>query len=241
MTQRFQMRFPLSEVQNWCDDSDYADDSEARAIGATAGARGWYTRAEFLKVMAWKTKRTKPLVASNSEAEVVRATRLALSTTDERQRMAALIALRGVAYPSASTLIHFAHRARYPILDVRALWSLGIPKAPRFYSFSFWWEYVLACRSLASAAGVDMRTLDRALWQYSNKNRPRGRAGAEADNRTVARSSGTSTRNKSEEMRALFEQGKSVSEAAAAVGATYSFAHGVRRRWLEASSKVARS
>jgi len=237
MAQRFELRFPLSDVQKWCDAYTYADDSEARAIGATAGRRGWYTRAEFLKVMLWKTQRTKSLCAQNPEAEVVRATRLALSTPDERQRMAALLGLRGVAYPTASTLVHFAHRDRYPILDVRALWSLGLAQAPQSYSFGFWWDYVLTCRSLATAAGIEMRTLDRALWQYSKRNQPRSRSRARAVEATDAWQSDVLVRNKSAEMRALFEKGKTVSEVAAAVGATYGFAHGVRRRWLEASSR----
>jgi hypothetical protein len=38
------------------------------------------------------------------------------------------------------------------------------------YEFSFWWEYTQFCRKLAAEAGVSMRTLDRALWQYSKEN-----------------------------------------------------------------------
>jgi hypothetical protein len=36
--------------------------------------------------------------------------------------------------------------------------------------FAFWWSYVNRCRDLADQARVDMRTLDRALWQYSREN-----------------------------------------------------------------------
>jgi len=32
-----------------------------------------------------------------------------------------------------------------------------------------WWNYTVYCRALASKAGVDMRTLDQALWQYSKE------------------------------------------------------------------------
>jgi hypothetical protein len=55
------------------------------------------------------------------------------------------------------------------VLDVRALWSLGV-EAPPAYTFEFWCEYVEACRALARGCRVPMRTLDRALWQYSREN-----------------------------------------------------------------------
>jgi hypothetical protein len=78
-----------------------------------------------------------------------------------------LTQLQGVLIPVASVLLHLAHRDPYPILDVRALWSLGVDEQPSYYSFELWWAYTETCRALASQAGVDMRTLDRALWQYS--------------------------------------------------------------------------
>ena len=62
----------------------------------------------------------------------------------------------------------FFHRHPYPILDYRALWSLSL-KLPKCYSFEFWWAYVEYCRELSSRNGVDMRTLDKALWQYSKE------------------------------------------------------------------------
>ncbi len=63
-------------------------------------------------------------------------------------------------------LLHFGHGDPYPILDFRALASLGVEQ-PSSYTFKFWWSFVLACRELAERHQVDMRTLDRALWQYS--------------------------------------------------------------------------
>lgn len=57
----------------------------------------------------------------------------------------------------------------YPILDFRALWSLGQTNTPSSYTFDFWWAYVEHARGLADEAGLRMRTLDRALWQYSKE------------------------------------------------------------------------
>ena len=76
--------------------------------------------------------------------------------------------------PTASVLLHLAHRDPYPILDVRAIWSLGVEKQPSSYSFEFWWAYTAKCRSLAMEAGIPMRVLDRALWQFSRENQSSG-------------------------------------------------------------------
>jgi hypothetical protein len=70
-------------------------------------------------------------------------------------------------------LLHFGHTDPYPILDFRALWSLGVDvpaDAHGFYDFPLWWEYTKFCRDLADACGVPMRVLDRALWRYSKEN-----------------------------------------------------------------------
>ena len=70
--------------------------------------------------------------------------------------------------PTASTLLYFAFPDDYPILDIRALESLGV-KPRSTYPVSFWLEYLDACRELAARAGVSIRTLDKALWQYSKE------------------------------------------------------------------------
>ena len=74
-----------------------------------------------------------------------------------------------MSWPTASVILHLFHRDPYPILDYRALWSVSL-EVPGQYTFSFWWSYVEFCRSLAASAELDMRTLDRALWQFSKEN-----------------------------------------------------------------------
>jgi hypothetical protein len=76
--------------------------------------------------------------------------------------------LQGVAYPMASVILHFLHEDPYPILDVRALWSVGVDALPRGgHNFELWQAYTAYTRELAQAAGVSMRVLDRALWQHA--------------------------------------------------------------------------
>lgn len=144
------------------------DDSRGLALGTTVRARGHYTRAEFVEVCGWKSVRSRPTVAANSEAAVVEATGRALATDDEETRMSALLTLAGVGVPTASTLLYFVFPEDYPILDVRALESLGV-KPRSVYPVGFWLAYLSACRALARRAGVDIRTLDKALWQHSKE------------------------------------------------------------------------
>lgn len=145
------------------------DDGPAAAAGAAARAQGHYTRDQFLVVCAWKSPRSRPLVEANEEATVRFATGAALTATDERARMEALLALDGVGVPTASTLLYFAEPDRYPILDVRALESLGQRATRSTYPVGYWLEYLAACRALALRHGVDLRTLDKALWQHSRE------------------------------------------------------------------------
>lgn len=149
------------------------DDSRCQAAGAAARSRGHYTREELIEVCGWKTRRSASKVASSTEDAVVDATRRSLATADEALRMDAMLELNGVGVPTASALLHFAFPDDYPILDVRALESLGV-KARTQYPVSFWLEYLAACRGLALRHGVHIRTLDKALWQYSKENPAKG-------------------------------------------------------------------
>jgi hypothetical protein len=127
-------------------------------------------------VCSWKTVRSRPKVAANTEAAVVGATGRALAAVDEASRIAALLELEGVGVPTASTLLYFAFPDDYPILDVRALESLGV-KPRSTYPVSFWLEYLEACRRIARDADVSIRTLDKALWEHSKELSPRALAG----------------------------------------------------------------
>ena len=170
----FELQFPIEEVPALAARFPIMDESSGLALGDAVRARGHYTRAEFIEICAWKTVRSRPKVAANSEPAVVDATGRALSTGDEATRISALLELIGVGVPTASTLLYFVYPRDYPILDVRALESLGVE--PRsVYPVGFWLAYLDACRTLARNAGVTIRTLDKALWQHSKE---RARAGS---------------------------------------------------------------
>lgn len=165
----FVLQFPTQQVQQYTARYAYEDDGEVIAIGRMARERGHYTRDEFATVCRWKTTRSAPLVALNSAEAVETATGLALNeTSTERERVEALRSLLGVDWATASVFPHLAYPERYPILDKRALQALGAP-ARTTYSFRFWEAYVAASVRLAAEAGVDGRTFDQALWQWSKE------------------------------------------------------------------------
>lgn len=171
----FELQFPIDEIDVLAARFPALDDdARLHEVGVAVLERGYYTREEFIEVCAWKTVRSRPKVSSNTEAAVVSATGAAIAAEDEAARMAALLELEGVGVPTASTLLYCAFPEDYPILDVRALESLGV-KPRSQYPLSFWLGYLDACRELAQRAGVPLRTLDKALWQYSKE---RSRLGA---------------------------------------------------------------
>ena len=145
------------------------DDGRLLPLVKEVKARRHLTPPELEALCRWKSARPLPLIRSNSPAEVEDITRWVFATSVERVRIEALLLLRGVSWPMASAVLHWFHPDPYPVLDVRALWSLG-HSVPSSYSFPFWWNYVVACRSLARRFRLPMRTVDRALWQYSKAN-----------------------------------------------------------------------
>lgn len=166
------IRFNKTLVSEYASRFDSYNDLPERKIAPAVKERGFLTKDEFLFICEWKSPRTKPHCNKNSPEIIQEFTRLALQSSSEEVRIKALIGLDGVAYPTASTILHFCHEDKYPIIDVRALWSLN-EKAQVRYKFDFWIQYVKYCRDLSDELSVDMRTLDKALWQYSKEHQGR--------------------------------------------------------------------
>lgn len=165
----FSLQFQPGEIDELRGRYDYPTDHQATAAGRHAGERGYYTKTEFMIVCRWKSPRSSGRAAENSPATIRRQTRIAFSTDDEAGRMRALTELAGVGIPVASTLLHFAFPRRYPILDWRALESLGQTGRSTTYTIRFWLAYLAACRRIARENNVQLRTLDKALWQHSRE------------------------------------------------------------------------
>jgi hypothetical protein len=145
------------------------EDAGVEAIAPAARRRGFLERDEFLALCDWKSRRPSKRYRSNSSALIAEITRVAFGSRQEELKVRVLQVLSGVSWPVASVLLHFCDRARYPILDVRALASVGV-RAPSQYTFPFWYAYTEYTRSLSLETGLSMRDLDRGLWQLSKES-----------------------------------------------------------------------
>ena len=170
----FKLRFSEAQLKGWADRYSYAEnDGRLRAeIRPAVLARGALTKDEFLEICAWKSQRSKSRCAQNDGFTIQTISRAAFASTDESLKMDLLRTLAGVEWPTASTLLHFCDERPYPILDYRALWSLGYARPPH-YTMEFWLEYLEYTRGLAKRLRQDIRTVDRGLWQYSKERQRR--------------------------------------------------------------------
>lgn len=134
-----------------------------------AAARGYMEPDDLTKLAEWKWQgnRTRKLCALNDNDELKEVTATSFGAKSERLKIVALTALQGVGWPMASAILHFAFVDEYPILDVRAMKTVG---GSTIYTFEKWDTYTRLCREKAAELGVSMRTLDKALWQ-ANKVR----------------------------------------------------------------------
>jgi len=165
----FRLRFNDKDIEKWASRYSYENgDAVPLAMAPLILERGHLTRDEFRTLCDWKSPRSRPLTHSNPSDLVCIATATALEHSGEESKIGILRMLTGVSWPMASVILHFCDRRPYPILDYRALWSLGHRKPP-VYNFGFWLAYVEFTRALANNTGHTMRVIDRALWQYSRE------------------------------------------------------------------------
>ncbi len=165
----FQLRFQEEAIPQWASRYSYrGEDRIVTVVAPKARQRGHLTRREFLSLCEWKTPRSRPRCEKNPEGRIRDVTRLAFTTSDDEAKIGILRLLDGVDWPTASVLLHFCDQLPFPILDYRALWSLGYAKPPP-YTYYFWQAYTAYTRELARRTGHSMRVIDRALWQYSKE------------------------------------------------------------------------
>ena len=161
------LRFPESEICQWAEKYKIpCAEKELIDLKPKVQKYGCLDREELFRLARWKSPRRAGDICKNDPNYGKEITSWAFTATNERSRIEVLTLLDGIAWPIASAILHLFHEDRYPILDVLALRSVGLKK-PKQYSFSFWQKYVCFCRDVACRNQVDMRTLDRALWQYA--------------------------------------------------------------------------
>ncbi len=163
------LRFPESEIQQWAERyKSGTTEAGFIEIRSKVQEQGYLDKKLLKRVAHWKSPRRAGLIERNDDDYVKEITSWSFGATSERARIRVLRLLDGVGWPTASAILHLFHRDPYPILDFRALWSIRLETYR--YSSSFWSDYTYFCRDIASRNQIDMRTLDKALWQYSKEN-----------------------------------------------------------------------
>ena len=166
-----QLLIPNKDIEYWANRYDYPL-SETNLINQKPHIekQGYLTKNILEELCMWKSPRSAGYMKRNSEEYINEITQISFQSKNERTKIQILTILDGVDWPTASVILHLFANDKYPILDFRALWSINIENYK--YNFNFWWDYVLFTRELSEKHNIDMRTLDRALWQYSKNNQP---------------------------------------------------------------------
>jgi hypothetical protein len=167
----FSMQFDPSEIPSLARRYGPEQDNEAFAAGRKIVA-GDYSRENLKVIVHWKSARKIAFIDDNTDAEIAKALRFACDIrTTEKLAVEILDKLHGVGVPMASAILTTINPAKYTVIDVRALQSLGLSKWDG--SASFYIDYLQECSLLAFRHKVSLRTLDRALWQWSKENSSR--------------------------------------------------------------------
>jgi hypothetical protein len=159
---------------------------DKRALNAgTAIRNGSYTAENFWIIYEWKLEsflkrkllHLKPEDIDPDDVELEEAMRLAATARTGRAAVAVLMGLPGVKSRVASAILAMIRPDRYTVLDVRALDALDVPNEHDDGSVNFYLSYLEECQKLASRYKVDLRTFDRALFQWSAEQAKSGRPG----------------------------------------------------------------
>jgi len=165
-----ELRFPATDIKQFAKKYRIIDEEKKLIAFKSEVQRNECLNKDQLTLLAhWKSARSAGYVKKNDDAYIKEITSWAFHAKADRAKIEVLTLLDGVSWPTASVILHLFDKTQYPIIDFRALWSLGQGNQNQ-YSYSFWSGYVVFCRKLAEDNDIDMRTLDRALWQYSKEN-----------------------------------------------------------------------
>lgn len=128
---------------------------------------GYITLDELLMASDWKNgARHRHLIILNTDESVKDQSHQAFKNQDIRPLNSSR--LKGVGIATASAIMHFAFPNKYPIIDSRALKTLGLSsKSLNQKLDQYWEEYQRNCRAWAADFKISLRVLDRALWQYN--------------------------------------------------------------------------
>ena len=177
MTAEQQMQFPFTkqdEILYWA--TLYTEDQKSERkrqeedvikIKCSVEDKGYLTKCELMEMGGWKRHTLPSQMDNNPVGHVEKITAEAFKPGDDWKKLEKLTALEGVGESVGSVILHLYDDGDYPVFDVHALWSLTIDNTKIAYDEPFWRKYVKFCRAKADCHDVCMRTLDRALYKFS--------------------------------------------------------------------------
>jgi hypothetical protein len=164
--------------QYWKKADEKEHELETAAFEAGEAIRsGDYSLANLEAIVRWKSERLVHYLIGNSNEKIRRVLAVAASPESSTESaVKALLELHGVDITVASAILAAIYPERYTVLDFRALEALG--HAP--HDVHFYEEYLAFCKRLAESnivrpqselpAPTPLRTIDRALWEWSRSH-----------------------------------------------------------------------
>jgi hypothetical protein len=173
-SEKFELQFDPklipSLVDQYMTTGDGAAKDEKMEKAGQHIAAGQRTLENLEIIYRWKSTRSVGHLARNKPQDIDQCLKQAVEAGDENAAMTALVrvsakqtGLHGVQVPVASAILTAIDPKRFTVIDYKALDSLGHPQPSP--NIDFYLEYLSACRDIATAQNIGLRTLDRALWQ----------------------------------------------------------------------------
>ena len=150
------------------------DESGIIEIAKRARKQGYLKKSEFVAICEWKSKRPRKYYSANEPALIREISKIVFSKDcGDEARIRLLMTLKGVKIRMASAILHLTFlgdKDGYPIIDFRVMRALtGRRFSDNDFTMPVWLEYTYFFRKMAKKFGIDMRTLDRALWSYDEE------------------------------------------------------------------------
>ncbi len=173
-------KFNKENIKGWAQKYDNDYDCRNRSVEdrlkRTFENQRYLTQDNLYDILNWKSPRIRRYARENDPPRILRITQDSFATQDERIRIESLLGqrggLRGIGYPVASTILHFAFPNKYPIMDFRVIRSLCLEQ-PSPYTFNFWEAYCQKMSALSRKYGLCIRTVEKALWKFDKDRHPR--------------------------------------------------------------------
>jgi hypothetical protein len=179
----FQLQPAESDLQElaeeyWQKSGEKDRELEKAAFEAGEAIReGDFSLANLEAIVRWKSEPAVHYLIGNSNEKIRRVLAVAAAPgASTEAAVKALLELHGVDIFVASAVLAAIFPERYTVLDYRALEALGHAR----HDVRFYEEYLAFCNRLAESnivkpqsglpAPTPLRTLDRALWEWSKSN-----------------------------------------------------------------------